>query len=363
MTAGTVPVTAEWAIWGATGPGDQPRLLAGSGTTIGADDLGGLRMPRCPASVPGSPEVAIGGLTGQQGDYLGIILHDAPTADAYGLAGEHGTLWTCFSVPYREVAEGPVSYQALSAGFRAVPLQLDASPRIEVRLNASLPGTPADDLLMRVAALLLTRRPVCVLGAGDLAPDERLRFLDNVTALLPYGMRSRLSVTTWAGDGPHRFRLYFGSSPGTADAHVVSWNLGDTPPTEDRVAVGYLEWLQATTRPAVALAERTAQLGFSQQDIQRLLADLGISTHGPPYRAGLRVTAADRVRSPSTGQPLQSAAFMTYARFDDKHDGGQLSMFREKLGDAVQFHTGEPFQIFQGSRRDTVGGPMAAADR
>ncbi len=346
MTPGTVPVTAEWAIWGTARLSGQLRLLAGSETTIGADDLSNLRPPPCPASAPGSPEIAVGGLPGRPGHYLGVILPDAATADAYGLSAEHGALWTCFRVPYREVAAGPVSYQSLSAGLRAVQLRPDAGPRVEVRLDAPLPGAPADDLLMRIAALLLTRRPVCVLGAGDVASDDRLRFLDEVTALLPYGMRSQLSVTTWAGDGPHRFRLYFGSSPGSADAHVVSWNLGGTPPIEDRVALGYLEWLTDTAQAAVTLAELTEQLSFSQPDIQRLLAGIGISTGGRPYRAAPR-EAAYRARSPSEDRSLPPAAFMTYARFDDKYDGGQLSMFREKLGDAVQFRTGQPFQIFQ----------------
>ena len=346
MTAGTVPVTAEWAIWGAAGPGSHPRLLAGSETTIEADDLSSLCPPRGPAGVPGSPEVAVGGLAGRLDGYLGIVLHDEAVADAFGLDGEHGGLWTCFSVPYREVAAGPVSYRALTAGLCAVPLRPGASPRIEARLDAPLPDAPADDLLMRVAALLLTRRPVCVLGASDIASDERLRFLNEVAALLPYGMRSRLSVTTWAGGDPHRFRLYFGSSPGSTDAHVVSWNLGGTPPVEDRVAIGYLEWLHGTAQRATALAERTAQLSFSQPDIQQLLADLGIPTDGQPYRAAFS-GVADRALSRLAGRPLQPAAFMTYAHFDDKHDGGQLSTFREKLGDAVQFHTGQPFKIFQ----------------
>jgi TIR domain len=44
------------------------------------------------------------------------------------------------------------------------------------------------------------------------------------------------------------------------------------------------------------------------------------------------------------GQP---AAFMSYARFDDQHDDGQLTQFRERLSAEVRVQTGEQFPIFQ----------------
>jgi parallel beta-helix repeat protein len=44
------------------------------------------------------------------------------------------------------------------------------------------------------------------------------------------------------------------------------------------------------------------------------------------------------------GQP---AAFMSYARFDDQHDDGQLTAFRERLAAEVRVQTGEEFLIFQ----------------
>jgi hypothetical protein len=45
--------------------------------------------------------------------------------------------------------------------------------------------------------------------------------------------------------------------------------------------------------------------------------------------------------------PGGPAAFMSYARFDDQHDGGQLSEFREWLGAEVGAQTGQEFAIFQ----------------
>ncbi len=43
----------------------------------------------------------------------------------------------------------------------------------------------------------------------------------------------------------------------------------------------------------------------------------------------------------------QLAAFMSYARFDDQHDDGQLTELRERLAAEIRVQTGEEFEIFQ----------------
>ncbi|WP_427167455.1 right-handed parallel beta-helix repeat-containing protein [Streptomyces sp. C1-1] len=53
-----------------------------------------------------------------------------------------------------------------------------------------------------------------------------------------------------------------------------------------------------------------------------------------------------------SGQP---AAFMSYVRFNDQHDDGLLSQFRERLGAEVRAQTGEEFAIFQ-DRNDVAWG-------
>ncbi len=52
------------------------------------------------------------------------------------------------------------------------------------------------------------------------------------------------------------------------------------------------------------------------------------------------------------GQP---AAFMSYARFNDQHDDGQLTAFRERLAAEIQVQTGDEFAIFQ-DRADIAWG-------
>jgi parallel beta-helix repeat protein len=45
--------------------------------------------------------------------------------------------------------------------------------------------------------------------------------------------------------------------------------------------------------------------------------------------------------------PDGPAAFMSYVRFDDQHNDGKLSQFRERLGAEVRAQTGREFAIFQ----------------
>jgi F-box protein 11 len=49
------------------------------------------------------------------------------------------------------------------------------------------------------------------------------------------------------------------------------------------------------------------------------------------------------------------AAFMSYARFDDKHEDGQISAFRERLSSEARIQSGAEFPIFQ-DRQDIAWG-------
>jgi cobaltochelatase CobT len=53
--------------------------------------------------------------------------------------------------------------------------------------------------------------------------------------------------------------------------------------------------------------------------------------------------------------PAGPAAFMSYVRFNDQHDDGQLSQFRERLDAEVRAQTGQEFGIFQ-DRNDIAWG-------
>ena len=45
--------------------------------------------------------------------------------------------------------------------------------------------------------------------------------------------------------------------------------------------------------------------------------------------------------------PGDPVAFMSYARFNDEHDDGQLTLFRQRLAAEVRAQTGREFAIFR----------------
>jgi hypothetical protein len=53
--------------------------------------------------------------------------------------------------------------------------------------------------------------------------------------------------------------------------------------------------------------------------------------------------------------PGEPAAFMSYARFNDVHDDGQLTALRQRLAAEVRVQTGREFVIFQ-DRADIAWG-------
>ncbi len=159
------------------------------------------------------------------------------------------TRW--FYVPYEELAAHRVSYEALYlalAGLPATPSPPLAVPVPEFDPTALDPGPDA----RCAAALLLTGRPVCVVGADGVPVIERLRFLDTVAALLPYGMRARLTAATWTSStARHRIRLSF-ARHAPEDAYEVRWGYGTEITRQDGTAKVCLDLL---TRSEVRLAD------------------------------------------------------------------------------------------------------------
>jgi AraC-like DNA-binding protein len=150
-----------------------------------------------------------------------------------------------YCVPYVPVAEHGFSYQALYKAFTAIPLSPENGSVLPAKLPlpSSPPAAPGkgpgiDPLAARTAALLVSGRPVCVLGAQETGMAERLAFVDAVMALLPYGFRARMSAATWtrATNRNHRFRLFFSGARRDAKEpdHVVYWGrpLHHSPPAQ-----------------------------------------------------------------------------------------------------------------------------------
>ncbi|MEU8380315.1 hypothetical protein [Streptosporangium sp. NPDC048865] len=130
-------------------------------------------------------------------------------------------------VPWNEIeaAGWPISYRALHDALNreslsgSAPVQLTVGDYDHRRLAGQVNGTART-----AAALLLTGRHVCVVRGEHLSYEERLDFLDSVAALLPYGLRAELAVSTWTkSSSPHDIRLSFTENGPLAGAFEVQW--------------------------------------------------------------------------------------------------------------------------------------------
>ncbi|WP_052914400.1 hypothetical protein [Protofrankia coriariae] len=156
-------------------------------------------------------------------------------------------------VPFPDLAGTPVSYATLHSTLSKANIakRNDGDEPLRIALTPLDPDELAEhierfgfQLVATTAALLLAHR-VSVCGGPTGSPNERtmlrLRFLDAVAALLPYGQRSKLVASTWAdGGSTHRIRLAFTNRPRPGHA-AVHWPspgrpLSPAPPLDGRCA-------------------------------------------------------------------------------------------------------------------------------
>ncbi|MFE1833193.1 hypothetical protein [Streptomyces sviceus] len=156
--------------------------------------------------------------------------------------------WRLFLLDWPQAGAARLTWSALD---EAVPRDERPLPAGSVPLPPSRP--PGEQLAVLidelgfawaagVAALLLDdRRVALVQEPGANLPDvtERVRALDAVCALLPYGCRAWLSAATWTGRGEHDIRLVFTAAARSGQTEV---RLGTGLPPEPRgeVARAYL---------------------------------------------------------------------------------------------------------------------------
>lgn len=291
MTHRTVLVTADWAQHGKT-PNDRGyRLLNWSDGTVGRQNFEEALTRYSPGTLDDLPQVTVSYLPAQQRDlnYLAIAIHHFPEDDRYDVDGRKIVFTNYFCMPYRQLAAAAVSYQAMYETFRAIRLPADGYVQITAELPITEPRVPADDeLALRVAALLLTGDPVCILDANRTNVTDRLRFIDSVMSLLPYGMRSRMSASTWTSSTyrGHRFRLFFSNAPRETDDQdrVVIWGQPERSPITraEGHAYDYLAWLRdRVQQPVARLAEQTDEQGFRTKEVLQMLELLGITDNHP----------------------------------------------------------------------------------
>ncbi|MEV4180369.1 hypothetical protein AB0J28_02845 [Streptosporangium canum] len=217
------------------------------------------------------------------------------------------TRW--FYVPYQDLAAHQVSYETLYHALAGLPVT--PSPPLVVRVpefdpTALVPGPDA----RCAAALLLTGRPVCVVGADRVPMIERLRFLDTVAALLPYGMRTRLTAATWTSStARHKIRLSF-ARHAPENAYEVRWGHGTEITWRDGRANACLGLLaRHDVPPAVmlrGLARLTDPLSFGPEDLPnaaRLLEYAGSGLLSPDATGVWRKAKHPGSEDPRDGGP------------------------------------------------------------
>lgn len=272
----TVPVRAEWALHGFAPKQQDYRLLGSSHGRLSESNFMDVIARYSPGSLTELPQVSISWISDRpSGDFVGLSIHDEQGIRDY--LGRQAVKVRFFCVPFPELAAGSVSYLAMYEQFRSIELPISGHELIETDPASTEPTGDVGDLAIRTAALLLTGKPVCVLGADHVDFVGRLQFLDTVASLLPYGMRARLSAATWTSPSvrSHKFRLYFSGASRSAVDREIFWARASQYSIGHRLADFYLRWLRANPEERVRrLARETAPIGFAERDVLRMITAL-----------------------------------------------------------------------------------------
>jgi hypothetical protein len=294
-----VELTAQWALWGRGADDRVSSVLASSAEDLTARDFTGA-VERYAAGAPDRlPQYTVFWVPDVEGAprFVGIAIHEHASyarqddRSHYDASGREIVYSRLFCVRYADLAEHGVTFTGLLLAVQhqllprdqAAPVTLRIAPEREQRLPSSgqAPGT-GSELAEVVAALLLTTRQVCVLGADEVSATERLAFIDQVLSLLPYGLRATLSAATWASPTARdlKLRLFFASAQrdDSDGVHHVRWDqrTPDAYPVSGNETAGrYLDWLRGTGAQApFLLTEQTAPLRFNDADLSAMVGAL-----------------------------------------------------------------------------------------
>lgn len=243
---------AGWALWGkAPGTRDDYSVLACSPEPFSRADFGKI-LTRFSAGNPGTrsagpgalPWVTLSWVGVDDGLQVGIAITTA--TDQVDGVGRPITQTSYFCVPYHELAGAQVSYLSLYEAVRGLPLPAAGGgmipvtlPPLDVREAAGAVDEFGENTVATAAALLLSG-PVTVVQAEGSTLAERMRFLDAVACLLPYGFRAKFSAASWSDSGArHRIRLAFATRP-REDGVSVCWREPGVVPASLDTAASYL---------------------------------------------------------------------------------------------------------------------------
>ncbi|GAA0947554.1 hypothetical protein [Actinocorallia libanotica] len=257
----SVRATAEWALWGRRAADQEHGVLACSDQGLRAADFDRI-VNRFATGAPVSlPQVTLAWAGGAVEARVILLIQEQ---------GDGALVDTrVFALKYTDLAQGPVSYEDLYEALQDVGLPREGPIEVELpALDAARIAARLTKQAMGTAVLLLTGEAVCVVEDG-LSLRERLRRLDDVAALLPYGMRARLSAATWtSGTAAHRIRLSFSQAPQDAQ-NVYAGQFVPLPP-DAKAARRYLELLASYENKETLVATLAAAdepMHFGQADL------------------------------------------------------------------------------------------------
>ena len=190
----------------------------------------------------------------------------------------------CLAVPYIELSTYRMGFFDLYEKFISLNLdhtsvvdlgKVELSPEISMSPNniAAIINEIGFDFCAVVAALLL-KGSVAIVGSDIMVPIDRLKYLDAIISLLPYGIRSDLSMSTWVqSSSRHTIRVGFTDSA-RPEQFRVEWKQTPETPIDTLVSHYYNGILDLSKRHGIVhivdqLASQTEPYSF--QDAQRLL--------------------------------------------------------------------------------------------
>ncbi len=279
MTNRTISVRAQWALHGKVLDDEGYQVLACSNGDLNkanfADALGRFTLGQLASLPQVSVSYLMPATRSPGGGYLALAIqwfaaNGQRYADGVGQVDNQGRITTFtsyFCVPYASLAPHGITYTDMYKALSAVTLPTRDGPPKEVLITPTTQQIPGiDALAKRVAPLLLIGETVCVLGADEASLDERLRFIDTVMGLLPYGFRAKMAAATWtrATHRNHRFRLFFSSEPRASEKpdHIVYWGEPERVRIPGGAAGSYYAWLDDKITPLASLAQLNAELSF-----------------------------------------------------------------------------------------------------
>lgn len=324
-----VTVQAGWAVWSKQpGTRDDYSVLASSAGPLSAAEFSSVLAHFAPGNPPADngvaaslPWVMLSRVGVDEQTYLGVSVQ-VPTESVDATGGPISrTSYIC--VPYEDVARKPVAYDGLSGALARAHLPHPGGGLVPLAVPGLDPAELARAVIefgpntVATTAALLLSGPVTITGPDFPDTATRLRFLNAVAALLPYGYRASYTAATWSdtGAGP-RFRMVF-ANRAREEASRVTWGMPASVPADGpaRDYLGYLQRVVSQTAEIMSLTSLIAYLSRDTQPRKFEQPEQAVASLGEFFRAAVvgdaidsgSVTAADVRLLFSRGQDGQLA--------------------------------------------------------